>query len=85
MRPMGVATIAWRPESPRAILNPRLPPFIPFIGVAGSWLLSLPKSAEKELTTSPALFVGKDAYIRTLLQRLVIHRDRAVNQIVVLR
>jgi hypothetical protein len=29
--------------------------------------------------------LAKRAYIRTLLQRLVIHRDRAVNEIVVLR
>ena len=47
MKAMRVATIAWRPESLKAILNSRLSPFIPSYESPGTHFCTLPKLPEK--------------------------------------
>jgi hypothetical protein len=54
------------------------------IGVAGNSLLPLPKIGRKESTASPALFVGQGGLASNSLQSFVIHRNRPINEIVVL-
>jgi len=77
-------TIAWPPESPKAVLNCRLPPFVPSWEHPESRFCLCQNRQKRNQRHPPGLFQVKTAWLRTLLQCFVVHRNRPINEIVVL-